>query len=55
MRDDRDDLAGEPIHMTGELARSFAPAVKGRNINVLTAWMERASEPTSTKEMIGFA
>lgn len=45
----------EPIHTASELARSFAPAVQGREINVLTAWMERAAQSTSTKEMNGFA
>ena len=30
-------------------------AVRGRDINVMTAWMERASHATSTREMNGFA
>jgi transposase len=45
----------EPIRVASELARSFGQAVRGRDINVLTAWTERALQTTSTKEMNGLA
>jgi len=44
-----------PIGAASELARSFGEAVRGRDINALTAWTERALQTTSTKEMNGFA
>jgi transposase len=45
----------EPIRVASELASSFGQAVRGRDINALTAWTERALQTTSTKEMNGFA
>jgi transposase len=45
----------EPIRMAGEVARSFGEAVRGRDINALTAWRDRALQMTATKEMNGFA
>ena len=45
----------EPIRMASELARSFGEAVRGRDVNALTVWTERALQTTSTKEMNGFA
>jgi len=41
--------------VASELARSFGEAVRGRDINALTVWMERALQTTSTKEMNGFS
>ena len=45
----------EPVRVAIDLARAFGQAVRQRDINALTAWMERASQPESTKEMNGFA
>ena len=45
----------EPVRVATNLARAFGQAVRERDINALTAWMERASQPESTKEMNGFA
>jgi transposase len=47
--------ACDPIRAAGELARSFGAAVRGRDINALTAWTEHATHPKSPKEMNGFA
>ena len=45
----------EPIHVASDLARSFITAVRERDINMLTAWTESASQVTASKEMNGFA
>ena len=45
----------EPIRVGSELIRSFGKAVRGRDINLLTAWTQRATQTTSTRDMEGFA
>jgi len=45
----------EPIHVASDLARSFITAVRERDMNMLTAWTESASQVTASKEMNGFA
>ena len=67
IKDDIDQRAGEstlleelrkscePVRVATDLARAFGQAVRERDINALTAWMERASQPESTKEMNGLA
>ena len=45
----------EPIRVGSELGRSFAQAIRGRDLNALSAWTGQAVQTTSTKEMKGFA
>ena len=44
----------EPIHAASNLARTFITAVRERDVTMLTAWTESASQETSTKETVSY-